>query len=99
MSPDRKVLFRVWRLIDALTEAKYSFQQDINFSFTLCYSEKMSGKAKRLSESQRLELVFQLSQANHSTDPSERSIAREYGIRLLSEKSVRSGKLCVNVLL
>jgi len=28
----------VWRLIDALTEANYSFQQGIQYSLTLCYS-------------------------------------------------------------
>jgi len=39
-------------------------------------SQTMSGKAKLLNESQRLELDSKLKQPNHSTDPSQRNIAR-----------------------
>jgi len=44
----------VWRLIDVLTEANYSFQQGIYIVFTyimLFTSQTMLGKAKRLIES------------------------------------------------
>jgi len=43
----------------------------------------MSGKAKRLNESQRLELTSKLSQTN---PPSKRSIARQYKV---SEATIR----------
>ena len=43
----------------------------------------MSGKAKRLNESQRLEVISKLSQTN---PPSKRSIARQYEV---SEATIR----------
>ena len=52
----------VWRLIDALIEASYSFQQlarHIVFTYIMLFtSQTMLGKAERLIES------------NHPTDPS-----------------------------
>ena len=57
----------------------------------------MSGKVKRLSESERLEVISKLNQPN---PPSKRSITQQYGmVRLLLEKSGRSVKIFVRVLL
>ena len=43
----------------------------------------MSGKVKRLNESERLEVIFKLNQSN---SPSKQSIARQYGV---SEATIR----------
>ena len=46
------IMANVWRLIDALTEANHSFQQDIVFTYIMLFtSQTMLGKAKRLIES------------------------------------------------
>jgi len=50
----------------------------------LYYSHIMSGKAKRLNESQRLEVISKLSQ---TISPTKRSIARQYKF---SEATIRN---------
>ena len=56
----------------------------------------MSDKVKQLNDSKKLEVIFRLNQPN---PPSNRSIARQHGVRLLLEKSGRSVKIFVRVLL
>ena len=78
-----------WRLIDALTEANYSFQQGIFTYIMLFTSQTMLGKAKRLIES------FYVKPSNWSKLTKQRmTVWSEAAIG----KSVQSGKLYANVI-
>jgi len=74
----------VWRLIDALTEANYSFQQGVWYSLTLCYSlhNVRQSQAYWVILSKTIQLI-QVNETSH--DSAEWSFCRKVCARLSAD--------------
>jgi len=81
----------VWRLVDALTEANYSFQQGVQYSLTVHYAIHFTNHVR---QSQAFE-SFWVKSSNWSKLTKHRTTVRS---EVVVGKSVRSGNLCANVI-